>query len=242
MKKCMAALLAALLTACGGGELEEDEAETLQLAEEQQEYRPAPRAALARHPVKAVMFGDSTEAGSAIRRVTNPAKVAQRWFDARNLSYQVTEEAAGGTTAHQLLLGQDRRHDAPFDQTLQGMPDVRVVSFRYGINEVRAGTPEEFRAALRALVELSLAAGKRVILQTPSPVSREDLLAEVEQNVTVIRQVARTWRGRGVTLCDQWRLGHYFGVTDTIDGVHPTIEAYAFQGRIEARCILRAMR
>lgn len=227
MKKLAAVMVAGILVGCGGGEPE---------AEETVEAMSAPRAAYTRHAVKVVLFGDSTEEGN--RAGTNNALIVQGRFNRRGRDIEVWQEAVGGTTALDLLTGTERKHDDPFNETIQDT-SAQIVGFRYGLNDQKQYSDETFRDVLGALMRIAETAGKVVIVQTPSPT---DLPAWTERairdNVLVIRELATA---HNAVLCDHRRVGLIEGY-ETLDGVHPTAYDYKkHQAETLIGCIDRAI-
>lgn len=224
--------LCLVLTACGGGDPADDEA-MLEPAAAAVRYEAGAVA-----PIKVLMYGDSTQVGINDQGV-NPASVAQAIFDHREEPFQVRHEGVGGSSALQLLLGVERVHTQPFLQAIAAT-DADIVTFRFGINDRRNYSAKVFLLVMEELVSLAEAAGKTVIIETPSPIERADILEEVQANVRVLRFVAS--RHPAAVLCDHNEVGYSLGF-ETIDRVHPTVRDYRLrQGRTAASCMRQAAR
>ena len=234
--KPLTLLLALLLAACGGGDADDfDAAETA----------GAPRAAMAAPAVKVMEWGDSTAASSQLSNGSSPSAEAQKVLRRLGYNFEVKHEAVGGMPAVNLLNGRHPLHlGVPFQQFPSlAWADIGMV--RSGINEGRLGhTQEEFRDALQRLVNKHRAAGKIIVLTTPSPMDPAIIgparVEYVEASAVTVRQVVRANPDIAV-LCDQNRHAKEAGiVTWKVDGLHPNEEATVLEGRFQARCILRA--
>lgn len=219
-----------LLSACGGGEPDDD---TIELA-------AAPRSAALAPPVKVVLYGDSTEADNILKPYgVVPAQETRDWLAAHGYRFEVVVDAIGGTTAQSLLTGTDRVHNGvPFSEFMPAS-GAQIISLRYGVNERRDGyTHEQYAAVLQRLVNIARANGVFVVINTPSPVSGVKA-SYVEGSAVAARGVFHANRDVAV-LCDQFYYANLSGMTATLDGVHPTVLVNEFQERKLAHAIVRA--
>lgn len=232
--KLSLALAALLLAGCGGGDPEDFDSE------------PAPaRAMMSTATVKVMEWGDSTAAGSRLSNGSSPSQEAQKVLRRLGHNFEVKHEAVGGMPAVYLLEGRHPLYrGVPFrDFPSLAWADIGMV--RSGINENRIGqTQEDFRSALQTLVNAHRAAGKVIVLTTPSPMDPAIIgaarVAYVEASAQTVRKVFRANRDIAV-LCDQNRYAKEAGIVAwKLDGVHPNEKATVLEGRMEARCILRA--
>lgn len=215
-----------LLAACGGGTVEEDSV---------QEPATVSASFVPEQVIKGTGYGDSTQAGHETGGV-NSFTVAQGIFDDRAMLYSIHEEGDGGSTTEHLLYGTWRLHTIPFEKTIAAS-DAHFVTFRFGINDVLYYDDLQFKANLRRLVEIAEAAGKWVILETPSPIIG-GRLTRVLKNVDRIRELAQEMPS--TYLCDHWEYGIINGY-ELSDTVHPTARDYRIrQGWQTSKCINRA--
>lgn len=234
MRVLALAISALLLAGCGGGD-----------PEDFADIEQAPRAAMAAPAVKVMEWGDSTAAGSQLSNGSSPSFEAQKTLTRMGYNFQVKHEAVGGMPAVYLLNGRHPLHrDVPFPQFPSlAWADIGVV--RSGINEGRLGyTQEQFRSTLQTLVDIHRAAGKVIVLVTPSPMDPAVIgpqrVAYVEASAKTVRQVVSANPDVAV-LCDQNRFAKWSGiVTWKVDGLHPNEEATRAEGKKKARCILNA--
>lgn len=198
---------AVLLTACGGGGGSDTPA------------APLPVAAL---------YGDSTQL--ADYSDISPTSEAQRHLSGLA---QLRNEGVNGTTAQQLRDGADGKHPE-WTKEMQSSP-AKVVMVNHAINDYNYPLAD-YREYLHALVNIARDANKRVILETPNPITAASFdLAAFEQRVITMREVAAEMK---VPLCDQHAAIVAAGlVNETIDGIHPNSRLYAFKGQIAAECI-----
>lgn len=230
--KMLALPFVVFLVACGGGE-------------EQDDYSEVMRAAMDAPAVRVTEWGDSTAAGSQLPSGSSPLAEAQRWLSSHGYRVEANNEAVGGMPALNLLRG---RHPAYLGVRFQDFPSLSwsdIGMIRSGINELRIGQSQnDFRWTLQQLVDAHRAAQKVIVLTTPSPldpaVIGRDRVAYVKASAETVREVFRANRDIAI-LCDQYRYAEDAGiVTWKLDGVHPNEAATVFEGRREARCILRA--
>lgn len=251
MKRLATILLALTLAACGGGSVEDDY--TGPTADASAEYpahaegrrKPRRPAQQSTTPTKVVLYGHSIEAGTRLSNGSSPAAEAHARLLALGHNFTVTHDAIGGSTADSLVHGRDRIHlGTPFS-TFMPATGASIIGLHYAHNEPREEfTLEQFKARIETLVAQSRAAGKVVVLSTPTPVSAEDganpkMAAFIPLAAEAVREVQAANADMTV-LCDQFRFVTELGWTATLDGVHPTEEMTANIGHRRANCILRA--
>ncbi len=225
-----------ILAGCGGGDPEDDP--------DEQDIEPAPRAAMAAPAVKVMEWGDSTAAGARLSNGSSPSREAGIWLARWGYSFDVRHEAVGGMPAVHLLTGKHPLHLGVKFQRFPSLAWADIGMVRSGINEKRMQTQEEFGATLQDLVNKHRAAGKVAILSTPSPMDPAIIpaatVAYVDASAATVRKVYRANRDVAV-LCDQHRYTINHGmVTWKLDGMHPNEAATVWEGRLQAKCILRA--
>lgn len=138
------------------------------------------------HPATIIeMYGDSTTQGTGAPRNQSEPAWLQTMVPADVL---VVNEGVSGTTATQLLEGEDGIHPS-FAQVMAGSP-AQIVMIQYGLNDTVRSTPDQFLESLTALVTIAAAAGKRVVLQEPNDSCLPNR-ASLPVYVAVVRKVAQ---------------------------------------------------
>lgn len=137
------------------------------------------------HPSTVIeMYGDSTTQGNGAPRNQSEPAWLQTMVPADVL---VVNEGVSGTTATQLLEGNDGVH-RPFAEVMASSP-AQIVTIQYGLNDAVHSTPEQFSRSLAALVTIAAGAGKHVVLQEPNDSCLPDR-ASLPVYVAVVRKVA----------------------------------------------------
>lgn len=196
--------LVTALAACGGGG----------------SSAPAPAAPVAEAPppVYWVTYGDSTQFAQG-----NPHAASYP-------GVYIVNEAVGGTNLKWLLEGTDGKHKPWVEEIARAKQNgVFGIVNNHGINSRLVGTPEEYKAQLRVMVDVARAAGLFVMLEEPNPIDEED----IEPFRQAMKEVATHM---GVYFCAQPR------VPLDPDKIHPTRpEGLAIKaGRLQ-KCIKEVM-
>jgi lysophospholipase L1-like esterase len=237
----ISALFCALaLTACGGGggDSPRPAVTTTTTASTTTTTTPStpttPPASLASVANVIEYYGDSTiwgwATGSGGTQVARPAPLVFAESFPASPRQEVRNEGVSGTTAC-LLLNGDGRHAEWNTQMVNS--NATVVIINHAINDAKPGSgisTATYKNCLRSLVQVAKAQGKRVILETPNPVSG---FSGLESYVTAMKEVAAEEQ---VSVIDQYQyLLDYLGSRNpeelTPDGLHPTDEVYAMKGR-----------
>lgn len=209
---------ATLTTACGGGGID----------------ALAPSASATALPKADVaIYGDSTTRAECqpLTLIGHcPASMAQPL-----LTVSLGQEGVGGSAAYHLLAGIDGVHTVPFEKTIAAQ-SARIVIFRYGINDVKLYSSDRFAQIMDTMVTLAESAGKRVIIQTPTPVTQADLSDGVAQNAQAMRVLAEA-HPRAV-LCDLYAMAQAGGDAGALaDGIHRNPTGVTLDGQRTADCI-----
>jgi lysophospholipase L1-like esterase len=142
----------------------------------------------------------------------------------------VRNKGVSGTTACDLRDGSAAQPDNW--STQMASSDANVVIINHGINDLtKNGNVETYRTCLRDLVTTAKARGKRVVLETPNPITAEPGL---DSFVQAMKTVADQ---NGVRVIDQYGylLSQYSDASQiTPDGLHPTDQVYIQKGRYAA--------
>jgi lysophospholipase L1-like esterase len=179
-------------------------------------------------------YGDSTiwgwATGSGGVQVSKPAPVAFAEAFPATPKQEVRNEGVSGTTAC-LLLNGDGKHAVWGDQMTAS--NATVVIINHAINDAKPGGGESvaaYKSCLLSLVQIARNRGKRVILETPNPVSG---YSGLENYVAAMKEVAAQEQ---LSLIDQYKyLMDFLNGRDvseiTPDGLHPTDETYVMKGK-----------
>jgi lysophospholipase L1-like esterase len=179
-------------------------------------------------------YGDSTIWGWATTsggvQVSKPAPLAFAEAFPASPRQEVRNEGVSATTACMLLTG-DGKHAQWSDQL--SATNATVVIVNHAINDAKPGSGESvatYKGCLLSLVQIAKSKGKRVILETPNPVSG---FGGLENYVAAMREVAVQEQ---VSLIDQYKyLTDYLNGRDTSeitpDGLHPTDQVYIMKGQ-----------
>lgn len=206
-------VVCSMLTGCGGGSEPQHPQQALSA--------PAPAADTPASGTAVLYLGDSTRTPVYAGEPSIPDLVGAE------LGVQVDNEAVSGTAATQAPLEKICASPAP------------VVATNYAINDPYFESPEQYRAALTAIVHTAQGCGKRVVLEESNGIvsgrrwsdARSDTLRV--QYEAVKRLVASE---TGATYCalpaHNW---------NNPDGVHPGIEDKRFVAPILAACIRGVM-
>lgn len=179
-------------------------------------------------------YGDSTiwgwATGSNGVQVSKPAPLAFAEAFPASPHQDVRNEGVSGTSACTLLKG-DGKH-AEWNQQMTTSA-ATVVIINHAINDAKPGTAESipaYKTCLLSLVQVAKSKGKRVILETPNPVSG---FTGLENYVAAMKDVAAQEQ---VSVIDQFKyLTDYLNGRDTAeitpDGLHPTNDVYIMKGK-----------
>jgi lysophospholipase L1-like esterase len=233
--------LACALTACGGGggDSPAAPARTAATATSTTTVTPSTPTPPSAPPLASVSqvieyYGDSTiwgwATGSNGVQVNKPAPLAFAEAFPASPHQEVRNEGVSGTTACTLLTG-DGKH-AEWNGQMANSTATAVI-INHAINDAKPGTGESvsaYKACLLSLVQIAKAKGKRVILETPNPVSG---FTGLENYVAAMKDVAAQEQ---VSLIDQFKyLTDYLNGRDTAeitpDGLHPTNDVYIMKGK-----------
>lgn len=190
--------------------------------------------------VNVTIYGDSTtQATCAPASIIGhcPASVAQRLLaDVAT----VRQEGAGGSGAYQLQMGLDGIHTMPFDQVMLAST-AQIVVFRFGINDSQLYSTAHFKSIMHSLVTIAEAAGRKVIIQTPTPVWGHPELANVGANALALPEVAQAHPE--AVLCDLFSWSFQEGDEHEVDssGIHRTFVGVTRDGERTAACIRLAL-
>jgi lysophospholipase L1-like esterase len=204
----MLALLSAAVTGCGGGS-----------------GGPAPASCTQMASVRVQLFGDSTQLGFLEASPTgvavhNPAAELQAYFDRLYPGrVTVTSRAVNGSSAHQLLIGDDTLN-LPWPRSV----NANIVVINHGINDwlVYRDVP----AYVRDLQALSTAGTAIVVFETPNVIKTGDLAPYAQ----AMRDVARE---KGLAVADTYAYtsGLPNGLQLLADNVHPSEALYELISR-----------
>ena len=181
-------------------------------------------------------YGDSTRVVPNSLTAPSASLLAEKALQAQGYSVTISNQGVGGTMAIDLLTG-DGVHKPWVEQMKESTADI--VSINYGVND--ANRPAEaYQGAMTELVRVAQAAGKRVMIETPSPVLPPFDAEAVQERAAIARQVAKD---TGATLCDvnaffldnHYVTGEYFP-----DNIHPGALGHAVKAVFFAGC-LKAM-
>ena len=179
-------------------------------------------------------YGDSTIWGWATNsggaQVNKPAPLAFAEAFPASPHQEVRNEGVSGTTACSLLNG-DGKH-AEWAQQMAAST-ATVVIINHAINDAKPDTGESlgaYKTCLLSLIQIAKNKGKRVILETPNPVSG---FSGLENYVAAMKEIAAQ---ETVSVIDQYKyLTDYLNGRDpseiTPDGLHPTDEVYIMKGK-----------
>lgn len=229
MKTLLAVGFAVLLGACGCGGIKSTPTDLSLVV-------PAPLVVKGANLVTA--YGDSTQRGFAD---LNPASVAQGYL---GTSATIHQEGVGGSGAYHLAMGMERElpipvHTGTFSE-VAAASNANVMTFRFAINDTKMYAPSDFYNFMESLIVTAQAGGvRRVIVETPNPVSVEPHKTLLPPLVSVLRELAVK---HGAVLCDHYALAFANGIEgETLDGIHPNATAYAFEGKTLAECVTQAL-
>jgi lysophospholipase L1-like esterase len=233
--------LACALTACGGGggdgpaapaQTAATATSTTTVTSTPSAPPPPPLLASASQVIE--YYGDSTiwgwASGSNGVQVAKPAPLAFAEAFPTSPRQEVRNEGVSGTTACTLLAG-DGKHAEWNGQMTNSTATVVIIN--HAINDAKPGTGESvstYKTCLLSLVQIAKSKGKRVILETPNPVSA---FSGLENYVAAMKDVAAKEQ---VSMIDQFKyLTDYLNGRDTAeitpDGLHPTNDVYIMKGK-----------
>jgi lysophospholipase L1-like esterase len=231
------------LTACGGGgggDTSSSGSNATQSQNQNQNQSPAPRPKLASVSQVIDYYGDSTVWGwvpnGGGARVQTPAPATFAASLPSTPAHTVNNKGENGQTACQLLNGANGQDD--WRTLLAASNTTTVVILNHGINDFTATNIADqvdvgtYRGCLTNLAIQAKEANKRVIFETPNPISREGLAPYVQ----AMREVAAQ---QNIPVIDQYAYltGLLAGndVTTLIpDGLHPSQSTYDLKGRFAA--------
>lgn len=180
-------------------------------------------------------YGDSTiwgwATGSDSVQVAKPAPQAfAEALPSSPTRYTVHNEGVSGTSACQLRNGTDGKHENWADQMQASQANVVIIN--HAINDLRQNESlATYRTCLRDLVVLAKQNGKRVIFETPNPITAQSGL---DSYVQTMKSVAAE---NNVQVIDQYQylLSRYSDLSQvTPDGLHPTDAVYIQKGQYAA--------
>jgi lysophospholipase L1-like esterase len=180
-------------------------------------------------------YGDSTVWG--LKSHTNDEQVAkpapQAFAEAlpgSPTTYTVRNEGVSNTSACQLRDGTDGRHDNWGEQMRTSQADVVIIN--HAINDLRQGESiATYSTCLRDLAVLARQNGKRVIFETPNPITAPSGL---DSYVGAMKAVATE---NSVQIIDQYQylVNRYPDLSVVVpDGLHPSDQVYIEKGQYAA--------
>jgi lysophospholipase L1-like esterase len=197
---------------------------------------PSPTPAPAPTPVTSSQiieyYGDSTIWGYQTYSGTQVETTAPEAFAAAlptsPIRYAVVNEGVSGSNACQLRDGTDGTHPDWITQMASSQASVVVIN--HAINHI--GTDiEAYKACLRSLAQGATARGKRVLFETPNPITSGGLGDYVQAMKDIAAQ-------QNIPVIDQYQylMEQFNGDASRIapDGLHPTEEVYVMKGRYAA--------
>ena len=144
--------------------------------------------------------------------------------------YTVHNEGVSGTSACELRNGTDGKHAEWGEQMAASTANVVIVN--HAINDLRKRESlDRYRSCLREIAVLAKQRGKRVIFETPNPITAESGLGSYVQ---AMKDVAAQ---NNVQVIDQYQylLGRYSDPSEiTPDGLHPSDAVYIQKGQYAA--------
>lgn len=189
-------------------------------------------------------YGDSTvygyASGSTGTQVARPAPAVFASLLPSAGRYVVRNEGVSGSTACQLLRGQDQVHPDWATQLANSNPKFVIIN--HAINDQSTNKGESVSAysdCLTQLVTIAKQAGKIVIFETPNPTDQSGL--GLENYAQAMRTVAAA---QGLKVIDQYqylsaKLGNNDVRTMMPDGTHPNDATYVDKGTFAAQEFLK---
>jgi lysophospholipase L1-like esterase len=188
-------------------------------------------------------YGDSTvwgwESGSGGTQVAKPAPAAFAEALPTSPRHQVRNEGVSGTTACELLNGQDGAHPAWDSQMASSSATVVIIN--HAINDfdpIKGENIPTYKLCLQRLAEIGKKSGKRVIFETPNPIG--NMLGDpngLEGYVAAMKEVASM---ENISVIDQYAklkksLDDGTRIEDMCpDGIHPSVAVYIEKGQYAA--------
>lgn len=181
-------------------------------------------------------YGDSTVYGYATgsadgHQVATPAPKAFADELPASPSYQVRNEGVSGTTACQLLNGQDGVH--PQWSTQMTSSNATHVIVNHAINDQGKEDLALYKSCLTSLAVIAKQNGKQIIFETPNPIVSSSL----DTYVAAMKEVASQ---QNAPVIDEYQyLKDYLqgrNPSEIVpDGLHPTDSVYVMKGRFAAQ-------
>jgi hypothetical protein len=145
----------------------------------------------------------------------------------------VRNEGVSGTTACQLLNGNDGKHPAWSVQMAASKASYVLANF--AINDEWAYDLSTYKSCMHSLAQTARQYGKQMIFETPNP-TRDSGPTGLDTMVAAMKEVAAQ---DGVPVIDQYAyLTNYLNgaspYTICPDGLHPTQDVYIMKGQYAA--------
>jgi len=181
-------------------------------------------------------YGDSTVYGYATgsadgHQVAVPAPKAFADALLASPSHQVRNEGVSGTTACQLLNGQDGVH--PQWAIQMASSNATHVIVNHAINDQGKDDIATYKSCLTSLAQIAKQNGKQIIFETPNPIAT----GSIESYASAMKEVALQ---QNAPVIDEYQylMGYLQGRDASVivpDGLHPTDSVYVLKGRFAAQ-------
>jgi lysophospholipase L1-like esterase len=182
-------------------------------------------------------YGDSTALGAIGGTNMVVARTPSMVLD-DNLppSFEVINEGVNGASIAELLAGTDGKH--PAWTTVMAQSTAKYIILNHAINDSYepGNTPTLYKSRYAQVVDIAIAAGKKVFIETPNPTNND---SQTKPYSDIAKQLALE---KGIPVIDQFAyLRQYmtangFNIYDlTNDGVHPNQATYILKGEYAAK-------
>lgn len=188
-------------------------------------------------------YGDSTALGGVGGTAYIVAQTPSMVID-ENLptGFTVINEGVNGASIAELLAGTDGKH-APW-RTVMSTSSAKYIILNHAINDSYepGNTPAIYKAKYAQVVDIALAAGKKIFIETANPTNND---GQTNPYNEAAKQLAAE---KGLPVIDQYAyLKQYMATSGlgiynlTNDGVHPTQATYILKGQYAARRIKQVL-
>lgn len=205
-------------------------------------------------PILIEEYGDSTTAGwqvingvGANTKASEPVYLQTLLQAKFGSTVTVSNQGVGGTEASQLLNGTDGIHPAWANQMAQSK--AQIVTLNFAFNDayydvvatpgIQAESVQDYLTIMTQLVQIAVAAGKKVVIYTPNPTCEPNRASVLANYVQALEAVASTQNvpiadDYGAMLQTDWR-------SMLTDCLHPTDAGYLVKAQLEFPAVSSAV-